>query len=212
MSRSLLTALTLVLLATVGLVPASAETTMEQDVRTFFLTNTGTACGADAKYELLEEARTGGPNCGYIGGLPFGEVFTQSGAASAMNTYAAPAGTEFVLDATEDVAGQVTIMHASGTTGAGQIVIDLALRARQDRSTKTLATDTVEYLIAGDVGTSEVPFTLDLDDTFDRAAFSSLQLEVTVRGVHANTGYTSSQGDSMFDLPVLIVPETTTTG
>lgn len=203
MRRTLLLPAILSMLLFAAVSPAGADTVYEPTEDQFFLSNTGTACGANAVYQLTTTPRSGGPNCGYIGGLPFGEIFTTSGAASSTNTYTASEGVPLRLDGSRDGSGQITILHAQGTTGVGQIVIDITLRGKAagSNTTKTIASTQVNEITAGDMGRSTFTFDLDIPDT--DVDYTTLSMDVNVRGIHANTGYTSSQGDSNFTLPTL---------
>ncbi len=205
MSRLFPAVMSLALLLTLGLAPAAGATTVKQ-TRTFHMDNTGTGCGADAVFVLSPTARTGGPNCGYVGGLPFSEVFTQTGDASfGTKSYATTgAGLPIVLDAATDLTGQVRVIHASGTTGVGQVRIDVTLRGLTGNKTVTLGTATVTRTLMGELGGVTIPYTMDLADAQQGVSFTKLTLDVNVRGAHANTGYTSTQGDSRFVLPILV--------
>jgi hypothetical protein len=204
MLRTLLTAISLSLLLALGLTPVAADTVLEPDDVEFFLTNTGTACGGDAVFQLLTTPRTGGPNCGWINGLPFGEIYHQTGSSAGIKSYVAVEGIPLILDATRGVDGQVMIRH-SPAAGVGQVVIDVTLIGRTGNSSRTLASTTVETLLTAATTQTPVPFELTLDaDRDHEALFSSLTMETNVRGVHVSSGYTSSQGTSHFTLPVLV--------
>ncbi len=207
MSRTLTVAFTLTLLATLALSPAAGATTV-QETRIFYMDNTGTACGADANFVLGASARTGGPNCGYVGGLPFGEVFAQSGdtAFGTKSYISGAAGLPVTVDASKDVAGQVRIIHSGGTTGVGQVRIDVELRGLNATTNKTvsLGSASVTRTLMGDLAGVTIPYSINTPDALQGVTFSKLTLDVNVRGVHANTGYTSTQGDSNFTLPILV--------
>lgn len=209
MSRKLLTVVIATLLA-VSPAAAGAQTdttpVLVPDTTTFFLDNTGTACGANAIYVLATLATTGTPNCGYLGGLPLNEVFTQTGDTEfGVNTYSAKSeDARVTLDADQDVTGKITILHQGGTTGVGQLIVDLELKGRQGNTTKRIGATTVQRLIVGDIARSTLEFSLDIPGALDEAMLSGLSLDVKVRGFHANTGFTSTQGDSSFVLPILV--------
>lgn len=190
----------LLALAVILPAPVSASQTARTD--TWFLRNAGTACGDNAKFELATRPGGAEPNCGYVGGISFGE-----GVFDSTKVFTAREGVPFVLDADRgDAEGVIRILHAQGLTGAGTLTINVKLMATDPEDPfvpVTLGTTTLSGLVSG-TGGQNFPFTMPLDDGLDGRTFSELSLSVEVRGVHAGSGYLSvSNGDSRFSLPTL---------
>jgi hypothetical protein len=163
-------------------------------------------CGPGADFNLGLEAGAGEAGCGFVGGLPFGEVFAQTGDTDTFLDTFSTRATEvepFVLDASRDVTGQISIVPS--LAGAGQIAVDLRLtvRAAVGNATTVLGTTTVEGIAAGP-DPVRLPYTFDVPAAADGKAFRAASLEVYVRGIHANHGYNELNGQSFVTLPVLV--------
>lgn len=200
------------LLALGGAAGADGEPSQPQAPQTrFFLANEGADCGAGDAPFLTTGARTTDINCGYIGGgLPFGEVFHQSGELGSTRTFgtkAADAGLPFVADAARDATGVVTVRQGRqqgvGLPGAGQIVADIAMRVRVDNTFVDLGSQSLEVLATPDKQSVELPFTFDLPDTLQGAEVSAVEFDLNVRGVHVFHGFMSLNGLTFVDVPIV---------
>lgn len=208
--RVLLTALATGLIGSIAGVAGATHTyTYDPSTTRFYMRNGGASCPGDPF--LSRTAGASEPGCGYVGGLPFGELY-HAGApiGSTLKTYVTRDGTPQYLDPSRDVKGNVRVVATATTNrmAAGQIRVDVTLRARlQGGQTITLGTDSSETIV-NPTNSAEVdfPFTMDLGAHagLKKAALSELTVVVDIRGWHVLTGYHRLNGQSWFDLPAYI--------
>lgn len=192
--------------------PAGATHTFRWEPTTtkFFMRNApppGTpSCPGDPF--LSTTAGSGEPACGYIGGLPFGEL-NHAGApvGSTIITHTTRDGTPQYLDPSRDVSGNVRIVATAQTNrmAAGQIIVDLTLRGRRTSGqTVVLGTYQGEAIVnPTNSAETDFPFTMDLGGLggLDKQSFTELTMVVDIHGWHVLTGYFRLNGQSWFDLP-----------
>jgi hypothetical protein len=195
--------------------PAATDTTR------LFLANDGADCGnADAPF-LTVATRTTDINCGYVGGgLPFGEVFHQSGQLESGRTFGTR-GTDggalpLVTDAARDAVGVVTVRSGNqqgvGLPGTGQVVAEIGMRVKVGRTYVDLGSQTLEGMATGDQKDLVLPFTFDLPAKLQGAQVSAVEFDLDVRGLHVWHGFMSLNGKTFVDLPTVAPVEPTTSG
>lgn len=201
----------LALVLTLGVVGASAEEPAAPATR-LYLRNDGGGCPGFPF--LSQTAGTEDVNCGYIHGLPFGEIYRATDADTNKRSYMTmPEEGTYALDAARDIAGQITVLngrpHAASPvrTGVGEVIVDLVLTAEAaDGSTLSLGTTSVKGTAQPGTDNVVLPFTFDLDPALGQPALESLTLQTDVRGAHVYSGYTRANDASWFDVPVVPAP------
>lgn len=206
-TRHVLTAAAIVvgLIASVaGPAAADHEFTYTPTDTKLYMRNDGGGCPGRPFLSVV--SMDGEPGCGYVGGLPFGELY-HAGApvGSTVKTYTTDDGVPAFLDATRDVAGNVRVVATAQTNrmAVGQIRVDLTLRAlTRAGQSLTLGTHSSEQIV-NPTNSAEVdfPFTIALDDALDTTELTQVAVDVDIRGVHVLTGYHRLNGQSWLDLP-----------
>lgn len=169
----------------------------------------GGSCGSSAWYFLSAEAGSSDVGCGYIYGLPLNTVWQLSG-GSYSNAFPTldGNGVPVILDASREVTGVVAVRqgHVEGNRiGAGQILVEVALRGRSAGGQEVeLGTTTEERLADVTSEFEDVEYAFSLPADVDRVQFTSFELEVSIRGIHAMHGYAHYRGKSFVTLPTLV--------
>jgi hypothetical protein len=204
-------------LALGGAAVADGETSEPSQTR-LFLANDGADCGTGDAPFLTTATRTTDLNCGYIGGgLPFGEVFHQSGdtlpSGRTFSSRANAGGVPFTADAARDVAGVVRVRQGTqqgvGLPGAGQVIADVAMVVRVGKKSYDLGAQSLEVLATPDKKIVELPFTFDLPAAVQGLTVTAVDFDLNVRGVHVFHGFMVLNGQTFLDVPT--VPAATTT-
>ena len=187
----------------------AAPTTEEPPTTRLFLANDGADCGAADAPFLTATARTTDINCGYVGGgLPIGEVASQSGAIETGRSFATRAkeAITFVADAGRDATGVVVVRQGSqqgvALPGTGQVVAEIAMSVKVGRSTVSLGTQTLEGTAVGG-SLVELPFAFDLPASLQGAQVSGVTFDLDVRGVHLFHGFMNLNGNTFVDVPTV---------
>ncbi|MFP5220579.1 MAG: hypothetical protein ACLGIG_12785 [Actinomycetes bacterium] len=180
-----------------------------------FLANDGADCGTGDAPFLTAQARTTDINCGYIGGgLPFGEVFHQSGELASTRVFGTRGtdGVPFVADVERDATGVVVVRAGSqqgvGLPGSGQVIADVAMRVRVAKRYTELGSQTLEGLATAG-STVELPFTFELPETLAGQQIDGVEFDLNVRGVHVFHGFMNLNGNTYVDVPVVLPDEPT---
>ena len=189
--------------STVSAAPVGDETT-------FFLRKDGCGATEEAGRLSVESGKDGSDGCGFIGGPPLDEAFyLADGTTLSVYDFTTVDGVPLTLDASRDVSGVLATRSWTGTGGAGEVVMDVALFATRigtngrpqsvpigsgTFSTTALPTSTVY----------KVPFTLDVPDTLAGVEVTSLSLSVAPRGLNWNAGAQSYSGTSLMTVPTIV--------
>lgn len=209
--RTLLAALATGLLASsAGIAGATHQFTYEPTTTRFFMRNDGgTTCPGDPY--LSTTAGANEPGCGYQGGAPVAELhYNGAPIAYTPKTYITRDGTPQYLDPSRDVSGNVRVVSTATTNrmAAGQIQVDVTLRARTQAGQNIVLGTHSSEVIVNPTNSAEVdfPFTIDLATHagLDKVALSELTTVVDIRGWHVLSGYHRLNGASWFDLPAYI--------
>lgn len=202
-------AATLLMALALSVSGALAEGEFEASERQFFLRGEG--CGAT---EALYLSTTTGPDgydgCGGIGGVPFNEIFHQSGQADPAKTFASINGMPAIVDASRDITGQIRGETWTGTPGGvGQVVVDVNIYGINTANKMVALGSASEETIATPQNTGvNVEFTIDVPDAAEGVELKDLVIEAAVRGVNLNNSNLGLEGDSHFTLPILLPVET----
>lgn len=203
-------------LVAAGLAAASLAAVSTPEDLTLYLRVDGESCPGTTY--LSSVAGSDELNCGYIGGLPFSEVFYQAGNQTwGTETYSTTgawpeetSGTPVNLDAERDVEGVIVVSSYVGIGGTGQIVVDLELTADTADGSETIGTTTEETLADPAASATEVPFTFDIADDLHEVEATDVTLSVNVRGAHVLHGFTRANGASQVTVPYLEVADEST--
>lgn len=195
---------------------AVAETTPAEPPSTrLFLANDGADCGTGDAPFLTAQARTTDINCGYIGGgLPFGEVFHQSGELASTRVFGTRGtdGVPFVADVARDATGVVVVRSGSqqgvALPGSGQVIAEIAMRVRVAKRYTELGSQTLEGTAVGGE-TVELPFTFDLPESLAGQQVDGVEFDLNVRGVHVWHGFMNLNGNTYVDVPTVPAVEPT---
>lgn len=196
-------------LSMLGGAVASAENYNAQ--RMLFLRNDGADCGANARPHLANAPGTNDLGCGYIGGGPFGEVFTTAGVSSA-KVYATQSPLNLQVDAARNITGRMTITPyvqgpAPTGSGVGQIIVDLTATAVTDKGEAlTLGTQRLTATANPATSRQELDFSMPVDAATDGATMREFALTVNIRGIHAAHGFHQLNGHSFVRLPFTPAP------
>ena len=196
---------------------ASAEGELVAGDRAFYLRGEG--CGADTTlYLSARKGADGYDGCGFYG-LPLQEVIHQVDGPTpdTFSTRNDKDGVPVTLDGARDIEG--TIRGESWLTGldpiptapgAGQVVADVTIYGiDSDNKVVTLGSASEEAINTGSEGV-QVPFTIDVDDALTGVTLKSLSIDLELHGVNINSGNMGLEGDSNFNLPILVpAPEPT---
>ena len=191
---------------------AFAEGEFVASDRTFFLRGEG--CGATQEFYLsVKSGADGYDGCGAVGGVPFQEAFHQLD-GPAPDTFSSRDGVPVTLDAARDITGEIRGESWFGSLvpvpGVGQVVVDVTVHGI-DSANKTVVIGSVtEDAINDGKGGVQVPFTIDVPDAANQVELKSLSIDVEVRGANYNSGNLGLEGDSKFNLPILLPAPTTT--
>lgn len=177
-----------------------------------YLRNDSTTCPGSPF--LSGTPGTADVNCGYIHGLPFGEIYTTAGQSSGTRAYATlPEEGTYALDSARDVAGQITIRNGRPDAnvpqrvGVGEVVVDLVLTGEaKDGSSVDLGTTRAKGTAQPGTNTLVLPFSIDLNPALGQPELNGVTLTTNVRGVHVYSGYTGANDSSWFDVPVVPAP------
>ncbi len=176
-------------LVAVAALPAVAAAEAGDDTIYFRVTD-GEGC-ADQILYLDDEA--GSPDesaCGYIGGIPFDNVFGEP------NVYSLVKEDRGFLMSGDEATGQITVNHGSGAAGGGDYDIQLTLKING----KVAATGSAAG-ITGGVGSTAIDFSLAIDPAFAGVRVSSMSVDVLMGGVFLNSGYMAAGDASFITLP-----------
>jgi hypothetical protein len=170
----------------------------------FFLVQDG--CGAETGPGRLEvkKLQSDAPGCGTIGGLPFDEVFAQTGAIEPTSFDTVGKGLPIVLDASRKVTGQLTgsAWLGVGAGGAGVVQFDVAATARTaSGSTVDFGSTSVSGMGAPGQDEVQVPFELTVPSTANGQRITSISLLVLQRGLNTSYSATAYGGESYVVLP-----------
>ncbi|HWH30255.1 MAG TPA: hypothetical protein VNU26_15095 [Mycobacteriales bacterium] len=174
-----------------------------------FLANDGADCGNGDSPFLTTQTRTTDINCGYIGGgLPFGEVFHQSGELASTRVFVTRAadGVPLVVDTARDATGVVVVragrQQGVELPGTGQVVAEIAMRVRVAKKYTELGSQTLEGVaVAGKSVT--LPFSVDLPDSLAGQQVDAVEFDLNVRGVHLFHGFMNLNGNTFVDVPTV---------
>ncbi len=184
----------------------AAEPAADATARTFYLRNDGANCGAAAHPFLADAPGTKDLGCGYIGGLPFGEIFHQAGVDTA-KVYSTETPFALKLDALRNVDGKITVTpyvnapNGAGS-GVGQIVLDVSAAALTSTSQQVeLGTFTSTTTATPAASRQQIPFSVDVPDALNGTDITELYLTVNIRGIHAAHGFNELNGSSLVNVP-----------
>jgi hypothetical protein len=183
----------------------------------------GAADCVDEGQQFLEYQKpTSGASCGFIYGLPMNEVEYNTGQGIfGPREYATQEGFGIVLDATRDLTGKIVVFSRTSVcpspapppvpcadtgqgTGVGEVIVDLvATGETANFDSVALGTAQVTTLVTPGTVNYELPFTINLPDSIDQSALSTVKLSVFPRGKHLHTGYADAAGLSFIDVPSL---------
>lgn len=184
----------------------------------FFLRNDGADCGAGSHPFLSETAGSGEGGCGYIGGLPFGEVFHAAEVDTAAS-YLTEDPIELTVDAARDINGRITVspfatVSGATGTGVGQVVADITASGwAADGTAVELGSARVEAIATPVASRQELLFAILIPDELDGIVLEEFTLKVNVRGAHVQHGFTELDGASHVNVPLKppVAPEPTAT-
>lgn len=184
--------------------------------RLLYLRNDGTDCGAASHPFLATKKGTADQGCGYVGGGPFGEIFATEGTDTS-KTYVTEFALEHLVDASRDVAGQITVTPyinaGAAGSGAGQIIVEIAASGLDATGELVdLGATSKEVTATPNASKQVIPFTLDVADAVNGASLTELSLKVNVRGIHVAHGFTQLNGESHVSFPYtepVVVPTAT---
>ena len=202
-SRALGLLLVLVVAAT-GTAFAEGEAPVDQR---FFLRNDGADCGAASHPFLSETAGSGEGGCGYIGGLPFGEIFHTAEVDTAAS-YVTEDPIELTVDAARDINGRITVspyftVTGATGTGVGQVLADVTASGwTADGTAVELGSARVEAMANPVASRQELQFAILIPDELDGIVLEEFTLKVNVRGAHLQHGFTELDGASHVNVPL----------
>ncbi len=147
-------------------------------------------------------------SCGYNGFItPMNEVFNTIDGQPAL-TIAFPmedVSLPITLDASRPIAGvlRVSSFSVNGVAvGAGLAVVDVRLTGTVGGMEQALGSTTVEYqALPGSAAGTDVAWSINPDATLDKKDVSTLNLEVTIRGMNALHGWLNYRGLSHLTIP-----------
>ena len=187
-----------------------------------YVHNASDGCADRNEQYLVYDEPTSGSNCGFIYGLPLNEVEYHTGEGLfPPREYTTQAPFEIILDANRDLSGTIVVSSRTSVcpspapppvpcvetgmgTGVGEVVIDLVATATVGSSGfVSLGSAEVSTDVMPGTAVYEVPFTIDLPDTLDRAVLTRVSLSINPRGVHVHSGYVNASGLSFLDVPSL---------
>ena len=179
-------------------VPAPADYTL-------YLRNDGADCGAASRPFIAPAPGSDDLGCGYVGGLPFGEVFAQLGTDTA-KLYPTDEPLALLLDGMRDVTGQITVTPYAGAgdagTGVGEIVVEVSASAYTTANKLVdLGSASISTTATPVASRQVVPFTLPIADELDGTEIKELTLSVNIRGVHVAHGFNELNGESFVKVP-----------
>ncbi|HVM18647.1 MAG TPA: hypothetical protein VM307_01680 [Egibacteraceae bacterium] len=197
-----------------GVAGAAAQDAEAGEATRLYLRNDGGGCPG---FPFLSQVPGDGTdvNCGYIHGLPFGEIYRATEDEANKRSYVTqPAEGTYLLDGARDITGQLTIRNGRPDPavptriGVGEVVADLTLRAVAVDGT---AVDFGSVQVKGNATPGEnsfaIPFTFDVDEALGAVELKELTLVTDVRGLHVYSGYTGANDTSWFDVPVIVGAE-----
>lgn len=210
-----LLAVTMLLVLGLTTAGASAEGELVASDRAFYLRGEG--CGATAVlYLSYRNGADGYDGCGSVGGVPFQELIHQVDGPrpKTFSTRGEKDGVPVTLDGTRDITGQIRgeswFSGLLPVPGVGQVVVDVTVYGI-DSANKvvTLGSATEEAINTGHEGV-QVPFTIDIDDALSGVELKSLSIDLELHGANYNSGNIGLEGDSNFNLPILLPAPTPT--
>lgn len=215
MKRSIVAALALSLVAAGLLSPASAAKkkkpkppvvapAVQQDV-TYFLHRT--SCGEDTDKTTLSivDGPDEGDDCGSLESGLLTELFLETGQdpppipavadlGPDRTTFTSEDGVPFVLDATKPIKGSIALgSFCCGAAGisAGRATLQAVLTGTVNGETKTIGEASTDYVVTPAEATSIVEFEIKPDAALDKLSFTTLELQLTNRGVSYLNGFYS---------------------
>ena len=173
----------------------------------FFMRNDAPGCPGTPFLSIT--AGSGEQSCGYVGGLPYGELsHTGAPVGSTVITYTARDGVPTYLDPTRDATGNVTVVATAQTSrmAVGQIIVVVTLKAKSDTGqTIVLGSHSSEALVnPTNSAETSFPFTMEMNDAFDKVRLDQVTVDVDIRGWHVLTGFHRLDGQSYLDLPAYV--------
>ena len=211
--QRLLLAITALALSVTGTALAAEDTATQ---RTFYLRNDGADCGAASRPFLADAPGTKDLGCGYIGGLPFGEIFAEAGVDTA-KVYATDTPLTLKLDALRNVGGKITVTpYASNSagvgSGVGNVRVDVAAAAMTAAGDQIdLGRQSTTVIATPAASRQVVPINIDVADTLHGTDITELFLTVNIRGLHAAHGFNELNGSSLVTVPFQPAVEPTPT-
>lgn len=217
MKKSIVAALALSLVAAGLLSPASAAkkkkkpkppvvgpAPVQEDV-TYFLRRT--SCGEDTDKTTLSitDGPDEGDDCGSLESGLLTELFLETGQdppaipmvadlGPDQTTFTGEDGIPFVLDATKPVRGSIALgSFCCGGPGisAGQATLHAVLTGTVNGEAKTIGEASTTYVVSPATEPTIVEFEIKPDAALDKLSFTTLELQLTNRGVSYLNGFYS---------------------
>ena len=160
----------------------------------FFLR--GPDCTADVLGLSTEDA-TGDGTCGGVENGAVNGVFQATGQPMVEKVWMAYDGLPLTLDAAQPVTGKLYVQSWLGPS-AGPATLDVKIEVTVGGKTVEVGTATVDYVVTPGLGSTEVPFEIDVPAGLNKKKATGLRMTTVSRGYAPLQGYYEMENPASF--------------